>query len=63
MRYQVIHDIESNDTATVRASVGSWLISKYIKDSSQDKIVFNGDGSDEVAGGYLYFHCTQSYRI
>jgi asparagine synthase (glutamine-hydrolysing) len=53
---KVIHDIESNDTTTVRASVGNWLISKYIKQGSQDKIVFNGDGSDEVAGGYLYFH-------
>ena len=53
---KVIHDIESNDTTTVRASVGNWLISKYIKEGSQDKIVFNGDGSDEVAGGYLYFH-------
>ena len=53
---KVIHDIESNDTTTVRASVGNWLISKYIKEGSDDKIVFNGDGSDEVAGGYLYFH-------
>lgn len=53
----VIFDIESNDTTTVRASVGNWLISKYISEQSDDKIVFNGDGSDEVAGGYLYFHC------
>lgn len=53
----VIRAIESNDTTTVRASVGNWLISKYIKNQSNDKIVFNGDGSDEVAGGYLYFHC------
>lgn len=52
----VIRDIESNDTTTVRASVGNWLISKFIKEQSDDKIVFNGDGSDEVAGGYLYFH-------
>ena len=52
----VIRDIESNDTTTVRASVGNWLISKHIREGSEDKIVFNGDGSDEVAGGYLYFH-------
>tara|TARA_A100001015_G_scaffold285594_1_gene353334 strand:- start:1691 stop:3082 length:1392 start_codon:yes stop_codon:yes gene_type:complete len=54
---EVIEAIESNDTTTVRASVGNWLISKHIKEKSDDKIVFNGDGSDEVAGGYLYFHC------
>lgn len=53
---QVIHDIESYDTTTVRASVGNWLISKYIKENSDAKVVFNGDGSDEVTGGYLYFH-------
>ena len=53
---EVIKVIESNDTTTVRASVGNWLISKYIKENSDDKIVFNGDGSDEVTGGYLYFH-------
>jgi len=53
---KVIHDIESYDTTTVRASVGNWLISKYIKNNSEAKVVFNGDGSDEVCGGYLYFH-------
>ena len=53
---QVIHDIESYDTTTVRASVGNWLISKYIKENSNARVVFNGDGSDEVCGGYLYFH-------
>jgi asparagine synthase (glutamine-hydrolysing) len=54
---EVIYDIESYDTTTVRASVGNWLISKYIKENSNAKVVFNGDGSDEVTGGYMYFHC------
>jgi len=53
---RVIFDIESYDTTTVRASVGNWLISKYIKENSRAKVIFNGDGSDEVTGGYLYFH-------
>ena len=53
----VIYAIESYDTTTVRASVGNWLISKYIKEQSDCKVVFNGDGSDEVCGGYMYFHC------
>jgi asparagine synthase (glutamine-hydrolysing) len=53
---RVIYDIESYDTTTVRASVGNWLISKYIKENSNAKVIFNGDGSDEVTGGYLYFH-------
>ena len=53
----VIYAIESYDTTTVRASIGNWLISKYIKERSNCKVVFNGDGSDEVCGGYMYFHC------
>jgi len=52
----VIYAIESDDTTTVRASVGNWLVSKYIKENSDAKVVFNGDGSDEVCGGYMYFH-------
>jgi len=52
----VIYEIESYDTTTVRASMGNWLISKYIAENSNCKVVFNGDGSDEVCGGYMYFH-------
>ena len=50
----VIYDIESYDTTTVRASIGNWLIGKYISDHSDAKVIFNGDGSDELSGGYLY---------
>ena len=53
---QVIHAIESYDTTTVRASVGNYLVAKYIKEHSEAKVIFNGDGSDELTGGYLYFH-------
>lgn len=52
----VIYNIESYDTTTVRASVGNWLISKKIRLESDAKVIFNGDGADEVMGGYLYFH-------
>jgi asparagine synthase (glutamine-hydrolysing) len=50
----VIYDIESYDTTTVRASIGNWLLGKYISEHSKAKVIFNGDGSDELAGGYLY---------
>lgn len=52
----VINDIESYDTTTVRASTGNWLIGKYIKEKTEVKVVLNGDGADELMGGYLYFH-------
>ena len=51
----VVYDIESYDITTVRASVGNWLVSREISKRSNCKVVFNGDGSDEVFGGYLYF--------
>ncbi len=53
---QVIQTIESYDTTTVRASVGNYLIAKYIRQHSNAKVIFNGDGADELMGGYLYFH-------
>lgn len=52
---EVIEAIESYDTTTVRASVGNYLIGKYISENSEAKVIFNGDGSDELTGGYLYF--------
>ncbi len=50
----VIYNIESYDTTTVRASVGNYLVSKFIKDNTDCKVIFNGDGSDEVCCGYVY---------
>jgi asparagine synthase (glutamine-hydrolysing) len=51
---EVIQMIESYDTTTVRASVGNYLLGKYISRNSDAKVIFNGDGSDELMGGYLY---------
>ena len=51
---EVIQAIESYDTTTVRASVGNYLIAKYIKANTDCKVIFNGDGADELMGGYLY---------
>jgi asparagine synthase (glutamine-hydrolysing) len=52
---EVIRAIESYDITTVRASVGNYLVSREISWNSDCKVVFNGDGSDEVFGGYMYF--------
>jgi len=57
---EVIYAIESYDTTTVRASIGNYLLGKYISKHSKAKIVFNGDGSDELCGGYLYMHACPS---
>ena len=52
---KVIYSIESYDITTVRASVGNWLVGQYISKHTDCKVIFNGDGSDELFGGYLYF--------
>ena len=53
---EVIQTLASYDITTVRASVGMYLISKYIATHTHDKVIFSGEGSDEVLEGYLYFH-------
>lgn len=50
----VIRAIESYDITTVRASVGNWMVAREVRARSECKVVFNGDGSDEVWGSYLY---------
>jgi len=53
---EVVESIESYDTTTVRASIGNYLVAQWISKHSDAKVIFNGDGSDEVCGGYLYMH-------
>jgi asparagine synthase (glutamine-hydrolysing) len=55
---EVIGAIESYDTTSVRASIGNYLIGKYIAEHSSAKVIFNGDGADELCGGYLYMNNT-----
>ena len=52
---ETIYMIESYDTTTVRASVGNYLISKYIKNNTTDTVLFCGDVSDELFGSYRGF--------
>ena len=50
----VIYATCTYDTTTIRASCGQYLISKYIKENTNIKVIINGDGSDEVLGGYMF---------
>lgn len=51
----VIYHIETYDTTTIRASTPMYLLARVIK-SMGIKMVLSGEGSDELFGGYLYFH-------
>jgi asparagine synthase (glutamine-hydrolysing) len=46
--------IESFDTTTVRASIPNSILCDNISKMSTAKVIFNGDGADELFGGYLY---------
>ncbi|RPE76933.1 asparagine synthase B [Vulcaniibacterium tengchongense] len=52
---EVIRHIETYDVTTVRASTPMFLLARRIK-AMGVKMVLSGEGSDEVFGGYLYFH-------
>ncbi|KAI9228067.1 MAG: asparagine synthase [Piptocephalis tieghemiana] len=55
----VINHLETYDVTTVRASTPMYLLSRKIK-ALGVKMVLSGEGSDEVFGGYLYFHSAPS---
>lgn len=51
----VIYHVETYDITSVRASTPMYLMARKIK-AMGVKMVMSGEGSDEVFGGYLYFH-------
>ena len=51
---EVINMLETYDTTTIRASTPMYMLSKYIRDNTNVKVLLSGEGSDELFGGYLY---------
>ncbi|MBS7456196.1 asparagine synthase B [Coralloluteibacterium stylophorae] len=52
---EVIRHLETYDVTTVRASTPMYLMARRIR-AMGIKMVLSGEGSDELFGGYLYFH-------
>ena len=53
---EIIMQLETWDTTTIRASIGMFLLSEYISQKMEDVVIFSGEGADELCQGYLYFH-------
>ena len=53
---EIVKEIETYDITTIRASTPMYLLSKYIKETTDITVLFSGEGSDEASGSYLYFH-------
>ncbi|XP_046560130.1 LOW QUALITY PROTEIN: asparagine synthetase [glutamine-hydrolyzing]-like [Haliotis rubra] len=56
----LIRHLETYDITTIRASVGMYLVSKYINEKTDTVVILSGEGSDELAQGYIYFHKSPS---
>ena len=52
---EALKSMETFDTTTVRAGTGMWLLSKWIYNNTNVRVIFSGEGSDELSGSYLYF--------
>lgn len=52
---KIIETIETFDITTIRASTPQYLISKWIADNTDIRVLLVGDGSDEIFG-YTYCH-------
>ena len=58
---EVIRHIETYDVTSIRASIPMFLLARRIK-AMGVKMVLSGEGSDEIFGGYLYFHKAPNAR-
>jgi asparagine synthase (glutamine-hydrolysing) len=58
---EAIRHLETYDVTTIRAGTPMFLMARKIK-AMGIKMVLSGEGSDEIFGGYLYFHKAPSAR-
>jgi asparagine synthase (glutamine-hydrolysing) len=50
----VIRTIESWDTTSIRASIGQYLVCKWIGENTDCRVLLVGEGPDEVCSSYLF---------
>lgn len=58
----VIRTTETWDTTTIRASVGQYIVSRYISQHTDCKVVMVGEGPDEVCSSYLFNYYAPSAK-
>jgi asparagine synthase (glutamine-hydrolysing) len=58
----VVYQNESYDITTTRASIPMYLLAKWIRTNTDIKVIFSGEGADELLGGYLYFWKAPGYK-
>lgn len=56
----VVYITETYDITTIRASIGQYLVSKFVKENTNVKVLLIGDGSDELFNGYKYNYLNEN---
>lgn len=56
----LIQCLETWDTTTIRASSCQYLLSTWIKNNTDIKVLYSGEGSDEIFAGYKMFRVAPS---
>ncbi|KAF6201983.1 hypothetical protein GE061_004379 [Apolygus lucorum] len=51
----VIRTLETFDITTIRASIGMYILSRYISNETDTTVIMSGEGADELLQGYIYF--------
>ncbi|XP_066293400.1 asparagine synthetase [glutamine-hydrolyzing]-like [Branchiostoma lanceolatum] len=52
----IIYCLESYDVVSIRSSMGNYLLARYIQRETDSVVIYSGEGSDELAQGYIYFN-------
>ncbi|HEY9702813.1 MAG TPA: asparagine synthase-related protein [Allocoleopsis sp.] len=60
---EVIKTVETYDITSIRASIPQYLISKWISENTDIKVLLVGECSDEVTSGYLFNHFVPENKI
>jgi asparagine synthase (glutamine-hydrolysing) len=61
---ELIYQLETYCVTTIRASIGQYLLSKFIRENYDIKVMLSGEGSDELFSGYRYnLSCTSNEEL
>jgi asparagine synthase (glutamine-hydrolysing) len=52
----LIWTLGTYDITTIRASMPMYILSRYISKQTDIRVLFSGEGADELFAGYLYLH-------
>jgi len=52
----IIATVETYDYRSIRAAIPQYFLAKQIRETTDIRVIFSGEGADELFGGYNYFN-------